>query len=684
MRTGTGIAIAVVVAICVAPTPARAALDPETKCEARQLKAAGKLCKAAFKCLAKVTRTLDFPAFDACIDKATNKHTNAYNAALAKAVKVGSTCEISDAAENIQTRIGDEVGLIHEAVLEGWDFGNVDDRKLRAKLEKLAAKQCSAAFAAERRHTIKPDGAKRAAARDRAMAKLEKSARKAIAKAEKKSVVYGGTPVPSLADAVDQVAGAHVLENALASSPATAADRIHVLDRIGYGFDDWSLQRITDLGLAGYIAEQLEPNLPENPELATMLAPFASLDQTMNELRLNYPLGGPLGGVPISELTQAKMIRAVASRRQLEAVLTDFWFNHFNEFAFAQNRLWDTTSYERDAIRPNVFARFPDLVRATARHPAMLTYLDNWLNGEGGSINENYARELLELHTLGVDADYTQQDVIEVARVLSGWTLSAPGPFGLSTSEDGFAFEPALHDANSKSIMGELEIPAGGGVEEGEAVIEFIGTHPNAARFIAEKLAKRFVADEPPEALVDSVARAFLRSGGDLRVTLERLLISEAFLLDPQYRRAKVKRPHHVLASAVRSTRGDPVVSAALNSILSEATGERLYGEPPPTGYPETTGVWAAEGALITRLNALEGLILAIVDGFDFTFDATKAPADFVAELEPQLFPAGLTDDTRDAILAYGDELVAQGVEDGPRAIQLFTLMLSSPDFLLH
>src|SRR5262249_7649149 len=229
------------------------------------------------------------------------------------------------------------------------------------------------------------------------------------------------------------------------------------------------------------------------------------------------------------------------SERQLQEVLTDFWFNHFNVDARKIEDKPVVLEYERDVIRPRVLGRFRDLLGATAKSPAMLFYLDNWLSRANG-LNENYGRELMELHTLGVDGGYTQNDVVNVARAFTGWTMRKPH------EATGFVFDPKMHDRGPKKILGRL-LPANRGIEDGEEVLDLLARHPSTARFIASKLARRFVADDPPQALVDRAAKVFLKSDGDLRAVVQIILTSPE-LYAASAMRAKAKTPFEFVASA--------------------------------------------------------------------------------------------------------------------------------------
>ena len=309
-------------------------------------------------------------------------------------------------------------------------------------------------------------------------------------------------------------------------------------------------------------------------------------------------------------------MRAVYSDRQLQEVLTDFWFNHFNVDARKNRDRFLLTAYERDAIRPRVLGTFRDLLEATARDPAMLVYLDNWMSAsETGSVmpsrrapgrdaaerkkaprglNENYARELMELHTLGVDGGYTQKDVTEVARAFTGWTIENP------RRGSGFRFEPRMHDPGAKVVLGHT-IKAGGGESDGEQVLDILAAHPSTARFIATKLARRFVSDVPPPALVDRAAARFRETRGDLREVTRTILTSPEFLSPDAYY-AKVKTPFEFVVSSLRATATDVQDARPIVRELQQL-GMPLYMCQPPTGYKDTADAWVNTGALVSRMN---------------------------------------------------------------------------------
>jgi len=303
------------------------------------------------------------------------------------------------------------------------------------------------------------------------------------------------------------------------------------------------------------------------------------------------------------DLADAKLYRALYSNRQLEEVLTDFWYNHFNVYLEKGADHYLVTAFERDAIRPYVLGKFRDLLRATAQNPAMLFYLDNWQStGEQSpagqrrhsGLNENYGRELLELHTLGVDGGYTQKDVTEVARCFTGWTIRQPQ----RVAE--FQFNPKMHDVGEKIVLG-TRIPAGGGIEDGFRVLDVLARHPATAHFIARQLAIRFVADDPPEPLVKRMAATFLKKDGELRAVMETMLKSPEFWSRGAYR-SKLKSPLEMVASSLRALDAQADFAFGLENQLRQL-GEPLYAKAEPTGYSNVGRDWINSAALLARMN---------------------------------------------------------------------------------
>jgi uncharacterized protein (DUF1800 family) len=315
----------------------------------------------------------------------------------------------------------------------------------------------------------------------------------------------------------------------------------------------------------------------------------------------------------VTELQRAKLLRAVYSERQLFEMMVDFWENHFSIFANKDDDRYLLTSYDRDTIRPFAMGRFRDLLGATAHSPAMLFYLDNWRSsvprpyaatkdkpaGVDGGFNENYARELMELHTLGVDGGYTQKDVQEVARCFSGWTIQKPNEQGL------FLYRPGLHDDGEKIVLGHRILP-GGGMADGERVLDILATHPATARFIATKLARRFISDDPPRSVIDRAAAVFLKTDGSIRETLRAIVMSPEFFSTPAYR-AKMRSPFEYVAAAMRAlnaeTDGDRPVLDAIGRM-----GQPVFGRITPDGYADRADQWLSSGAMIARFNFASAL----------------------------------------------------------------------------
>jgi uncharacterized protein (DUF1800 family) len=408
----------------------------------------------------------------------------------------------------------------------------------------------------------------------------------------------------------------------------------------------------------------------------------------------------------LEELTAARIVRAAQSERQLNEVLVDFWMNHFNVFAGKGLDRVFTTSFERDVVRPRIWGRFEDLLLATAKSPAMLVYLDNAQStadeahrparpiplgralygrgpaggpakkGPAGGLNENYARELMELHTLGVDGGYTQTDVTELARVLTGWSVTRPEQGGA------FVFRAPLHDVGSKTVLDNV-FPAGGGIEEGERMIRILARDPSTARHIAFQLCQRLVADVPPAALVDRVANTFLATDGDLRATVRSIVTSPEFF-DPRYYRAKVKSPFEYVVSAVRALGAEPEEALPLARQLV-LMGEPLYLCQPPTGYSDTAEAWVNTGALLARLNFALRLASGSLPGTrpdlrrlvsaDNAADSKKS----VDTLACAFLGENLSAETRQTVGKRLEEQPAPA--DDSRLAMIAGLILGSPEF---
>lgn len=458
---------------------------------------------------------------------------------------------------------------------------------------------------------------------------------------------------------------------------------IHFLNRTSFGPTREDVQKVNRLGIRAYLEEQLRPEKISDSLVEEKLAGLKTMRLSSRELIELYPpprqqagqqemmgqqqMQGPR--TVILELQQARLLRSVYSQRQLYEIMVDFWSNHFNVFSAKGADRWLTTAYDRDSIRPHALGKFRDLLLATAQSPAMLFYLDNWLSANpnapaarmGGpnnrrrGLNENYARELMELHTLGVDGGYTQRDVQEVARCLTGWTIRQP------RGEGSFYFEPRIHDTGEKVVLGN-RIPSGGGVEDGLRVIDLLAQHPSTARFVSLKLARRFIADDPPPSLVNKAAEAFNKSSGDIPTVLRALIDSPEFY-SPDIYQAKVKKPLEFVASALRTTGAEVQLSHQLLRYLGRM-GEPLFLAQPPTGHPDVAASWTSPDMLLTRMNFATDLITNRIPGSRVRLEAL-GDKDAFARL---IAPDSLSTATRSAVAEV----------EGSQAI---TLLMAAPEF---
>ncbi len=543
----------------------------------------------------------------------------------------------------------------------------------------------------------------------------------------------------------------------------------HALNRLGYGPRPGEAAKVAELGVEKWIRVQLDPASIPDPAAEAELAKLEKLKLSTSELVNAYQTEirerNQLKGAQakndfekaaelrmamqdreqvvvaqaLGELMHAKLARAVFSEHQLEEVLVDFWFNHFNVDSRKQQVRATVVGYEQDTIRPHVFGNFRELLGATAKSPAMLVYLDNWRSsrdmalgesekrlvarvrqdtvGEAPEeaqaaaansrrgLNENYGRELLELHTLGVDAGYTQKDVQEVARAFTGWTIEP--------RTGAFVFRSRWHDTAEKKVLGAT-IPAGGGVSDGEKVLDLLVAHPATAKRVAYKLCQRFVADEPPARLVDRVARAFSESKGDLKKTYEALFFSPEFFSEEAIG-AKTKSPFEFTASALRATGASLVEPSGirqrqpLRALEAGATlgrgGDRLSNLPrktamlhlvemgqspyawgPPTGFPEDSTHWVSAGALVSRLNfalALTGGQVADVrvDARPLLGDANPdRPKEVVAALSRSVL-GRIPGATTSRVLLEQAAPATDGATAVPDIPKLLALLLGSPEF---
>ncbi len=383
---------------------------------------------------------------------------------------------------------------------------------------------------------------------------------------------------------------------------------VHFLNRTSFGIKPEEIEKVKSIGIKKYLQNQLNPeSIPEKAIIKQKLGQLEAFNKNPVELWKVY--GDPKKArdrVKVGRQTiYAHMMRSISSNRQLQEVIVGFWLNHFNVFmARGFGNIW-MGNYEEKAIRPYALGNFRDLLEATARHPAMIHYLDNWLNTAPNSpkakgmfkgLNENYARELMELHTLGVDGGYTQDDVIALARILTGWGLTnRENPVG----ETGFYFDPQRHDWGDKVFLGT--VIKGTGESEVEQALDKLATHPATARHISYKLAQYFVADQPPASLVNLLAKQFTATNGNIKSVLESMFSSVEFW-DVQYYGTKFKTPYEYVISLMRVTNTEITNWGALLGILRQM-GMTPYGCATPNGYDCTQQAWLSPDGMLARVN---------------------------------------------------------------------------------
>jgi uncharacterized protein (DUF1800 family) len=436
----------------------------------------------------------------------------------------------------------------------------------------------------------------------------------------------------------------------------------HLLSRVTFGVTEEDRRHVAEVGSSRYIEEQLAPSSIDDHELDARLAALSTLrvatppliarfssprPQSPLVLPIELPLctglslpsavpkpnaAGPQ--VVVTELQRASFLRAVYSRRQLYERIVRFWENHFSIYANKDADRLYLTSFDRDTIRPFALSNFRTLLGATAHSPAMLYYLDNWQSGtpkgpllgtpsrRSGGINENYARELLELHTLGVNGGYTQEDVEEVARCFTGWTVYKVNDVGL------FMFDPAQHDDGEKVVLGH-RISPGGGIADGEMVLDILARHPSTAHFIALKLARMLINDNPPETVVRRAAKVFLETDGSIAATVRSILASREFANKSNYD-AKVKSPFEYAVSAVRLLGANTDGARAILDWIARM-GEPIFGRVTPDGYPDRANAWLSTGTLLDRMNFAIALANNRIAGTRYTGDARDQDAEQVA-----------------------------------------------------
>jgi uncharacterized protein (DUF1800 family) len=496
-----------------------------------------------------------------------------------------------------------------------------------------------------------------------------------------------------------------------------AADQqiIHALNRLTFGPRPGDAQKVRAMGLDKWVDLQLHPERIDDRSLEKFVQRYNILNQDQNDLLREFNIAqrerrqarreaGDSAMRPdrsdpalqqiavnrrrvMGELQSSRVARAVAGNRQLEEVMTDFWLNHFNIYAQkGPPEAYYLAEYEQDVVRPRALGKFRDLVEAVAKSPAMLFYLDNARSmadssrprlsrmrrdaarpaALGRGLNENYGRELLELHTLGVDGGYTQQDVINVARALTGWTIRPPATGG------GFIFRPEMHDAGEKIVLGH-KLKAGRGIEDGEDVLDIVARHPSTAKYVATKIARRFISDNPPQGVIDRAAQVFLKTDGDIRETLRTIITSNEFYSQQAFR-AKVKSPFEVVVSAMRAMNAEPD-STPRTALMIAYLGQPIYGHQAPNGYPETGDAWMNTGAILNRINfgiaaaanRIPGARVNAIPGLDTLGNAPRAKQ--VDAVVSVLLGGSASPDTRAVLMSGENPLLGKGESSLPAAM---------------
>lgn len=378
-----------------------------------------------------------------------------------------------------------------------------------------------------------------------------------------------------------------------------SAQAWRILNRMTFGPRTEERDQVSAEGIEAYVEAQLAPEMIDEDTRSMLKL------RRLESLHVDHSMIFDLPEKMVTrELQQATLLRAIYSRRQLYEVMVNFWSDHFNISQQKDDCAWLKTLDDRDVIRPHALGKFRDLLHASAQSPAMLVYLDNQEN-HAGNPNENYARELMELHTLGVDGGYTQHDVEELGRCLTGWTVS-----DRFYRRGRFMFDSDIHDDGAKQIFG-LTIPAGIQQAGGERVLDMLAAHPTTAKFIATKLVRRFVSDDPPPALVARTAEVFLKTEGDIKAVLRTILLSQE-LMAPRMPTRKLKRPFTFIASTLRQLNAHTDGGEPLLRFLSQM-GQPLFQWSTPDGFPDYAAAW--QGSLLTRWRFALALVYGEIEG---------------------------------------------------------------------
>lgn len=459
-------------------------------------------------------------------------------------------------------------------------------------------------------------------------------------------------------------------------NPPSSSLEVHVLNRTSFGIRPEDLDEIRQIGIEAYLERQLNPASIDDSEMEAVLAErFPSLGMSPAEIQ-QYMASEDINQIQIAvQLKAATFYRAVKSKRQLFEVMVEFWTNHFNLFHLDGPIAVLKTADDRDVIRANALGNFTDLLHASTKSPAMIQYLDTYASTKE-SPNENYARELMELHTLGVDGPYTHEDIDAISRCFTGWTI------GRFNNRGEFIFRQENHDEEEKTVLG-VNIAANGGLSDGEQVVEILARNQSTANFLARKLITRFVSDVPNEALTETLTTTYMETSGDIKQILKSLFDSDAFL---QSFDAKIKRPFHYCTSIFRSLDITPE-RASERSIRDalNAMGQVPFNWLPPDGYPDTAEYWTSTNGLLNRWNLSMNIAFDDLRGVELDLaklvTSTSSAEVIVDQLTELTCHRELLSQDRDALITYlqGSGQTEQITLDQGRGV--LALLLSSPYF---
>ncbi len=449
--------------------------------------------------------------------------------------------------------------------------------------------------------------------------------------------------------------GKGVFKDKLVQSMPQSSAMVHLINRTSFGVSPYEIELYQNLGYEGYIDEQLNADVANDAEIEALIAQMlptvnmssAEIKRLVNNDELNQFAAA-------DELKIATLLRAIYSKNQLLQVMVEFWNNHFSIYHFDGPNKFLKTAEDREVIRPLALQTFSQLLQADAKSPAMIYYLDTF-SSDKDAPNENYARELMELHTLSVDGPYSHHDIDEVARCFTGWKINRNT--GL------FRFVDNAHDFEEKTVLGH-RIAAGGGLEDGQQVLAILAAHDSTAQFIAKKLCVHFISDEPAADIVDSTAQVFRQSNGDIKAIVKHILMSKNFQMAVD---TKLKRPFHFVASTFRSLK-TPVfnkrIAKAVNKLLRNL-GQAPFDWPTPDGYPDYAGHWLSTSGLLLRWNFVNLFVFDEYRGLNFSvqelFTAPFTPQTVMDDIEQRIVFRELATTDRQALLQFMHEELVDG-----------------------